>query len=435
MLGAQHTLYGGIVGEEALKIDRSDSTGALLCVANYPANEGYAWSFIEGLYARVADRLAASGVVTFVAYPAIESAPETLATSQARPVVLDARLRTGASLWRTRAFIRRHRVRVVYFTDRASPSLAYWWLRLVGVRCIILYDHSSGAGRPPRGLKFALKWLLARLPGVVPDCVVAVSDYVAERQRAVNLTPRRRVRRIWNGLPLPAERASTHMVRESLGVTDDRPLVLCCSRAAPEKGVEYLLRAFDRVLAKQPPGGARRPVLVYLGDGHYRPTLQALRARLPSSGDIIFVGYRPDAQEYIRSADICVVPSIWQDALPLGVLEPMAFGKPVIASRVGGIPEMLRDGVDGLLVPPGEVEPLADALGALLSDPSRAARLGQQARARVAEHFRPETQVAALVELVQTGFGTTLPPSDGEVTAGADQGSVPSPRQALGSRS
>jgi glycosyltransferase involved in cell wall biosynthesis len=238
--------------------------------------------------------------------------------------------------------------------------------------------------------------------------VLTVSEYVAERQRSVNLTPRRRVRRLWNGLPLPAPTDTAPSIRASLGIGNDRPLIVSCSRAAPEKGVEYLLRAFDQVVTRQQ-DGARRPLLVYVGDGPHRPALETLRASLPSQADIVFAGYRADAREYIRAADICVVPSLWQDALPLGVLEPMALAKPVIATRVGGIPEMLRDGIEGMLVPPGEVEPLAKALSALLGDTTRAMRLGEQGRARVAEHFRPETQIAALVDLVRNGFRDTLP--------------------------
>jgi glycosyltransferase involved in cell wall biosynthesis/SAM-dependent methyltransferase len=399
------------VGAGAFEIeccDRADhdaeikAPGTLLCAANFPANEGYAWDFIEGLYARVADRIAPSGIVTFVAYPSIESAPKSLATSRAQPVALDVSLRTPKSLWQTRAFVRRHGVRVAFFTDHAAFSPAYWWLRLAGVRYIMVYDHTSGIRTPPRGIKFVLKWLVARLPGIVADRVLTVSDFVAERTQRVGLIPQRRVKRVWNGIALPAEGRNA-CVRKSLGIADDRPLVVCCSRAVPEKGIEYLLRAFDRVIAQTPRTG-RRPLLAYVGDGPDRPRLEAARASLASRADIIFVGYRRDVREYIRAADLCVVPSIWMDALPLGVLESMAFGKPVIATRVGGIPEMVRDGIDGLLVPPGEVEPLACAIVALLSDPARAARLGQQARARVAEHFRPEDQIAALVQLVQQGF-------------------------------
>ena len=379
-------------------------TGTVLCVFNYAPNTGYAWDFLEDLYARVADGLAERGIVTFVGYPTLSSMPRNLAASRARPVALDASLRTVRSIWQTCGFIRRQRVRVVCFTDRAALSPAYWWLRIAGARRIIVYDHTSGARTPASGLKRLVKWLVARLPGLVADCVVAVSEYVAERQRKVALIPRERVTRVWNGLPLPTLNAPDSEMREAFGLVSGRPLVLCCCRAAREKGVEYLLRAFDLAWRRLGPG-AGRPVLLYVGDGPYFPTLEALRDTLASRSDIVFAGYRTDARECIRAADICVVPSLWQEALPLGVLEPMAFGKPIVASRVGGVPEMVQHGVEGLLVPPGDVEALANAILALVGNRAWAEEMGGRARRRVAQEFTPERQVAALLPLLEAGFG------------------------------
>src|ERR1700761_6587141 len=90
----------------------------LLCVVNYPANTGYAWDFIEGLYAATADRLAAHGVRTLVAYPSIEEAPRALAGSVAQPVLLDASLATPASRADVHTLVRREHVTAVYYTDR-----------------------------------------------------------------------------------------------------------------------------------------------------------------------------------------------------------------------------------------------------------------------------------------------------------------------------
>jgi len=103
---------------------------------------------------------------------------------------------------------------------------------------------------------------------------------------------------------------------------------------------------------------------------------------------------------------LCVIPSVWQDAFPLSVLEAMARGKAVIASRVGGIPEMIDHNVHGLLVAPGDEASLSAAMRQLLADRDRAARLGEAARRRVAEQFTPERQVRSLVEIVEAGFNT-----------------------------
>lgn len=379
--------------------------GTLLCVVNYPANTGFAWDFIEGLYASIADHLATHGIPTLVAYPAIPELPRTLAGSAARPVALDASLDTAASRRATVHLIRRENVRVVYYTDRGPWRWAYLRLRLAGVKWIIVHDHTSGERTRPRGLKRAAKWVLARTPGIVADTVIAVSDYVARRQLEVALIPPGKVIRVWNGVAVPEARdRSCQRTHAMFGLAPGRPLVVCACRAAPEKGVAHLLRAFNRMV-QDIPRGDRRPALLYVGDGPQLAELRALRDGLRAKEDIILAGYRPDAKDILEGADLCVIPSVWQDALPLAVLEAMAWGKPVIATRVGGIPEMIEDGVHGLLVPPADEKALAEALRALLADPARAAQLGEAARRRVAEQFAPEEQIRRLIEIVEEGFG------------------------------
>jgi glycosyltransferase involved in cell wall biosynthesis len=204
------------------------------------------------------------------------------------------------------------------------------------------------------------------------------------------------VTRVWNGVPLPAAPdAGVADQRRSLDLPADRPIIACCCRAAPEKGVHHLLRAF--ATARCTESGAR-PLLVYVGDGPEMLKLRALATELGVSRDTRFVGYSREVARYLQASDIVAVPSVWQDALPLGVLEAMAVGKPVVATRVGGIPEMCRDGVEGLLVQPAAVEELAHAITRLLESPSMRSAMGQRGRQRVAEFFSPVKQVAAIVE-------------------------------------
>jgi glycosyltransferase involved in cell wall biosynthesis len=146
-----------------------------------------------------------------------------------------------------------------------------------------------------------------------------------------------------------------------------------------------------------------RPVLVYMGDGPQFAEVQQVRETLPHRDDIVLTGYRRDAGALIAGADVCAMPSLWQDALPLAVMQPMALARPVVASAVGGIPEMIVDGETGLLVPPGDVDALASALGRLLADPERRDRFGRAGRERVATLFTPEGQMQALASIVMDG--------------------------------
>jgi glycosyltransferase involved in cell wall biosynthesis len=358
---------------------------------------------LGGLYARIADHLATHNISTYVAYPSIPAPPPALEGSVAQAVELDASLCTQQSVRATIELIRRKNVRVVLLIDYPPWRWAYLRLRQGGVRWIVVYDHTSGERTPPWGLKRAAKWVIMRMPWIVADFLVAVSDYVARRDLEVTLYPGKRLTTIRNGLPTVNTEGRKEEIHSRLGVEGRRPIVVCNCRAVPEKGVHYLLRAFDRVSQLEREKAAR-PVLLYMGDGPQLAELEALRDSLASKEDIYLMGYRPDAREITEGADLCVVPSVWQDALPLAVLEAMARGKPIVASRVGGVPEMIESGLHGILVPPADETALADSIQMVLSDPLKAASMGDAARRRVAEQFAPAQQLDRLIAILERGF-------------------------------
>lgn len=361
--------------------------GTVLFVANFPANTGYAWDFIEGLFAGIATRLAPGGVRTFVAYPEITAPPRTLRGAPALPIVLGS--------WReTIAFARREKVDLLYLIDRPARSALYPLIRAAGIRTIFVHDHTSGAGTVPQGVKRLAKWTLARTPGFSADRVIAVSDFVARRQREVGMIPGPRVTRVWNSVTVPPAADRTREARLALGIDEGARVVACTCRATPQKGVDHLFRAFDRL----PP--LSDALLVYAGDGPAFESLQELRASLASRDRIRLLGYRADRELLLDAADVCVVPSVWEEAFGLAALEAMARRKPVVATAVGGIPEIIQPGVTGLLVPPGDEEKLAAALALLLSQPGDAARMGSAAREDVEARFAPDLQLARLTELI-----------------------------------
>jgi len=374
----------------------------LLCVANYKANTGYAWDFIESLYARVADDLAKEGIRTFVAYPEIDEPPRPLLGSAAQAVVLDFKLGKSDAIEPVTEFIRRENVHVLYLTDWPSWSWAYPRFRKAGVRRIVVHDHVSGEVHPASGIRRVLKYLLMRTPGLVADLVIAVSDYVARRQKESGMVPPGRVVRVWNGVPEYTGPECRGLAHRLFRVESNRPLVMCACRAAEYKGVHHLIRAFDRVLANWRDGA--RPALLYFGDGPYFAELNRLRDSLASRDDIVVGGYRADSRELLAAADLCVIPSVWHEACPLAVLEAMAMGKTIVASRVGAIPELVQDRQQGILVPPADESALAAAISRLLLDRQLAATLGQAARRRAREEFTPERQIDSLHRLIRQCF-------------------------------
>jgi glycosyltransferase involved in cell wall biosynthesis len=160
--------------------------------------------------------------------------------------------------------------------------------------------------------------------------------------------------------------------------------VLFAGRLSPEKGV-------DTFLAAAKAAGVQALVA---GEG---PLESDLRRRFP---EVEFRGRvdGPTVQSLIQGSLACVVPSTWYENAPMSVLEPMAAGVPVVASRIGGIPEIIEDGVSGILVRPGDVSELAAALVRLSTDIAFATRLGSSGRERIAARFLPADHLRRLLE-------------------------------------
>jgi glycosyltransferase involved in cell wall biosynthesis len=121
-----------------------------------------------------------------------------------------------------------------------------------------------------------------------------------------------------------------------------------------------------------------------------------------TGASVVFAGYREDVPALIEGCDVFCLPS-HAEGLPLVLLEAMARGKPVVATAVGGTPELVVDGETGLLVPPGDVGALAAALGTLLRDPVRASRLGAAGRRRVLQNFSAESASERVLGLYRDG--------------------------------
>jgi len=144
--------------------------------------------------------------------------------------------------------------------------------------------------------------------------------------------------------------------------------------------------------------------VLVVGDGPERPRLETLRRGLRTSERVHLVGERPDAAECVAAADVCVVPSRWEEAFCLAAAEPLVRGRPLVATRVGAIPELVRDGVTGLLVPPTSATELADGILRLLDDPELAAALGRAGRAAMLASHGWSGAIAGMVKILAPAF-------------------------------
>ncbi|MCX7717534.1 MAG: glycosyltransferase family 4 protein [Candidatus Sumerlaeaceae bacterium] len=182
-------------------------------------------------------------------------------------------------------------------------------------------------------------------------------------------------------------------VRAEFALKDDHIVVILVGRLRPEKGHEVLLRAAPTILAANP-----QVRFLLAGGGSMRSDLERLAATLCISEHCLFAGFREDVPDLLSAADIAVQPSL-SEGLGTSVLEACAAGLPVVASRTGGIPDVILDSETGILVEPGSHDALASALIKCASDPVLRERLGSAGRKRVSEEFSPERLVERTLEL------------------------------------
>lgn len=235
--------------------------------------------------------------------------------------------------------------------------------------------------------RFRRLWLvklLTRALAAQTRRVIAISDSLAAFVRDVEGVPASKIVRIHYGLD-PASmtsRARPGGLRNELNIGGGVPLIGAVGRLAEQKGLRYLIEAFGRVR-----DSVKNARLVIAGDGPLRADLEARSASF--GGAVHFLGWRDDAPTVMADLDVLCVPSLWE-GFGLVSLEAMALGKPVIASRVSALPEIVADGETGLLVPPAEPVALADAISALLGDPARMRAMGARGRERLERKFTVE---------------------------------------------
>jgi teichuronic acid biosynthesis glycosyltransferase TuaC len=227
-------------------------------------------------------------------------------------------------------------------------------------------DINVYPGKHPLTMR-ATKWALQKMQDLV-----AVSAALKEKARS--LAPVADMEVIHNGADLSVFRpAGKREARETLGLPANQKIVLFIGNLTPVKGIEYLLSAVSQLERSQ-------LSLVLLGEGEQQQELLALARRLGLGEICKFTGPRPHSEIplWLSAADCLVLPSL-SEGLPTVVVEAMCCGTPIVATRVGGTPEIVKSGETGLLVNPKDPVALADAIRTLLHDPPLAAALAQRA--------------------------------------------------------
>jgi glycosyltransferase involved in cell wall biosynthesis len=245
------------------------------------------------------------------------------------------------------------------------------------------------------------RWSLPKADRVVTVCEAFAKQLVKMR------VPRERIHVQHNSIrPEPAVSAEeVHVLRKNLGLNEDERMILTVGRLSKEKAQIDLLRAFKKLNDTHAGINAR---LVIVGDGPERGSLEEAAVPLGISDRVVFTGQVKNVGVYYRAADVLVNPS-HSEGSPYVLLEAMAAKLPIVATAVGGVPEMVENNQTALLVPARDPCALANAIARVLNDEQLAQRLATCASTLVSSRFSPESYVRSLAKIYREALGSKVP--------------------------
>ncbi|MDD2806171.1 MAG: glycosyltransferase [Elusimicrobiales bacterium] len=282
---------------------------------------------------------------------------------------------------------RRFRPDIVHINDGGYPGAyscltAVFAARLAGARAVVFVVNNIAV--PYDRLSRRLERPLDRAVAVRVSVFVTGSAYAGEKLAATLQLPPGKARSMPNGVAPRALKDAPAAVRERLGVPAGAVVIGNVALLDPRKGHRYLVEALAAARARLP--GVKLALLIE-GLGPERAALEELAAGLGVGGEVKFLGRQENIFDLMNAFDIFALSSTGMEDFPNVVLEAMSLGKPVIGTRVAGVPEQIEDGSTGLLVPPGDAEALGAAIADLAANPGRREALGLAGKARFEAEF------------------------------------------------
>jgi glycosyltransferase involved in cell wall biosynthesis len=299
--------------------------------------------------------------------------------------------------------LRRYRPEVLHLHFTGFLGVYPWVGRLRSVRKVFFTDHTSRpagyvAGRAPHW-----KRSLVRVMNHPLTKVISVSDYGYRCLTALDLLPAERHEMVYNGVDLSRVSADPNGAaefRRRYAIPNDRALVVQVSWMIPEKGIPELLQAARVVLSR-----TTNVHFVLVGEGEFRPQFMNDAAAMGLDSHVTWTGMVQDpfGEGVYAAADIVCQLSHWEEVFGWMIAEGMAYKKPIVATRVGGIPELVSEGKTGFLVDRGDIDAIAERIILLLERPELRERMGQAGQDVARAKFDLRRNVAELIQLYAPG--------------------------------
>jgi len=299
-------------------------------------------------------------------------------------------LRSFSSQWQLFNYIRKHRPDIIHTQLETSDILGSLGAKLLGIPSIsTVHTLDVPSSRMKKYWRNLLRWNCLKL---IAKRVIVVSEFTRQHYIGLGFN-KKKLLTIYNGIDLNQfiqKEITRPCKKEIFGLPDDSVVITTVAVLRELKGLQYMLYAIPGLMAKIP-----NLYYAIVGDGDYRETLENLARSLGISDRVVFMSHRTDIPKILAASNLFVYPTL-KDALPTALLEAMAAGVPIVASKIGGVPEIIENDVSGLLVPPASPSSFTEACLRLLCNPDLANRLTTAARDTINQRFDIRHQAASI---------------------------------------
>ena len=291
-------------------------------------------------------------------------------------------------------FLKANHYHIVHTHNSKAGFIGRLAAKLAGVPVIIHTVHGFAFHDQEPPSRQILFRNLERLASHCCHKMIFISQPLVDWAIRERIASEEKIVKIYSGIELdlfrPVSKDRRNKIRKKWNLKQNAPVIGIVSKLWEGKGHVVLIEAF-KALRKE----IEDAVLVIVGEGLLYDKLVGVVNGNGLRDSVLFTGFQMDVSEIIATFDVAVLPSFFE-GMGRVLLEAMAMGKPVVASRVGGIPDLVEDGVNGLLVRPGNVKELADALKIMLNGKKLAEKMGNEGRERVKEQFSADAMVRSI---------------------------------------
>jgi glycosyltransferase involved in cell wall biosynthesis len=355
----------------------------------------------QNLDAQSYDMLVAAGETGSAVSAAVPGILADLEKCSLRTIPLNNLVRTIspfrdiAALFEIRKLLREERPDILFLLSSKAGFIGSLAGKLSGVKRII-YRIGGWAFNDPRSAAGKNVFIIAeKISARWKDVIIVNSQHDAKQAEILGIRPKEKTVVVYNGINAAELDFFSHEEsRKRFALDSAQPVVGVIANFYKTKGLECLLDAFADIVKKIPDAK-----LVIIGGGGENLPLSEQADRLHIAHSVIFAGHIPNAWKYLKAFDLFVLPSL-KEGFPWVLLEAMAAEVPIVATAVGAVPEILENGSSGIIVPPGDIQKLSDAIVKLLRNPEIRAKFATQARRAVISRFPKEKMVAEIEQLL-----------------------------------